>query len=102
MSDWQVGDLARCIVDGRRTRAGKIYRVSQVSNPGDLIEGFRNMSATAHLRFTDLYCEPGMWSTSARFRKIEPCEPEFAELLKRQPAFDEAMDRFRKIQGDAR
>jgi hypothetical protein len=105
MSDWQVGDLARATGAKREDfpnmrfvgRAdGKIRRVAGVVHVGDsvglIFEGWPSCHST------------GSWNALS-FRKIRPdehdaCEPEFAELLKRQPAFDEAMARFKRIKAN--
>ena len=82
---WQVGDLALCVVSSKLTQAGQIYKIIRIwQHPSHGMafdfEGVNNGSE---------YGPEGHWGFNpCRFRKIkpdtEPCEEEFAMLIKRK------------------
>lgn len=79
--DWQVGDLALCLRNGKRTRAGAVYTVHGICGhdqrcgcgnylpvgytPALWLEGVGAVDPATG-------CEP--WAIAARFRKIRPHE----------------------------
>jgi hypothetical protein len=87
MNDWQVGDLALCVVtSGRKVhkgdgcRKGRIYRVI-----GTAVDWVGNLGIVLDGKRSD---HPSGAFLATAFRKIRPdeheaCEPEFVTLLKR-------------------
>lgn len=88
MSDWQVGDLALCVVkpkpdpgitSGWSPAVGSTYTVMEVA---------RDMRGVVLNFFEDAAYDPYCGFDAFCFRKIRPdkhedCEPEFVELLNR-------------------
>lgn len=80
--DWQPGDLALCVRDGKRTKAGAVYVVYRVADdctrcgcghflpygytPALWLEGVGSIDSNG--------CEP--WAMAVRFRKIKPHQPD--------------------------
>lgn len=87
MSDWQIGDLALCIIgDGWfGYQHGSIPSVYPEKNAVYRVETVKLRDTITFLYFAEI---AGKGWNSAAFRKIRPdehesCEPEFVTLLKR-------------------
>lgn len=93
MADWQPGDLALCIADGRRTNKGRVYTVHAVAYDSDrcgcghyLPYGYAPALWLAGVGQVDSEtgCEP--WARAIRFVKITPgSEITGKEAEKRRP-----------------
>jgi hypothetical protein len=82
---WQVGDLALCVVSSKLTQAGQIYKIIRIwQHPFQgMAFDFEGMNSGSR------FGPEGYWGFNpCRFRKIkpdtEPCEEEFALLIKRK------------------
>ena len=85
-ADWQVGDLALCVDDGRCTCCGDLF-----FNPNIVVvvSGVWTDKGDTWLSFAEVQPpDHDHWWLHTDFRKIRPdkhetCEPEFIELLTR-------------------
>lgn len=70
---WEVGDKALCVASGDHSRAGVIYTVIAVTEPGETDPwGFLNFIGETILEMAELPNGVGVGCSADRFRKLRP------------------------------